>query len=417
MIKITKLDENLSLLRDKKVVIWSARNKGPEVLALLLHFNINVYAFCDNDASLWGSKVNEVKVMSPFELETLASEYDDIVVQIALENPMNETIIIKTLQYINISKYISYSELIAITNLLKIIKFKRNNQDFIVNTNLITSTNANVLSAKQSLLEKLITPPENLILICLPPKTADFTITQTLQKSGINCVNLWHRINSFNKDMFVKILGNVKIITAVREPIMQNLSDAYQQIGGITCLQHLKKVFFNSNVSAEDVKQYENMLLKNGGNAQECFDYHLKFRGVVPDCNGDIVNKHTYAIQNFVPYFQEKVVDFLAYPFDKEKGYSIVKEGNIEVFVYQLEKLNNLIPELSNWIGKDFTSLINGNGADDKWIAPSYKQAQNEIKITKKYFDESFSQPYVKHCYSEQDIQKFKDKWSKHIKD
>lgn len=105
----------------------------------------------------------------------------------------------------------------------------------------------------------------------------------------------------------------------------------------------------------------------------------------------------------------------MSYPFDKEKGYTIIKEGNIEVFVYQLEKLNDVFLELSDWVGVPFEKMVNANKAEDKWVGESYKQACKEIEITQEYFDRCYNEPYVKHFYSDEDIEKFKERWRSHI--
>ena len=40
-------------------------------------------------------------------------------------------------------------------------------------------------------------------------------------------------------------------------------------------------------------------------------------------------------------------IDVFAYPFDAEKGYTLIKEGNIELLLMKMEKLS----ELENVIG------------------------------------------------------------------
>ncbi len=109
-------------------------------------------------------------------------------------------------------------------------------------------------------------------------------------------------------------------------------------------------------------------------------------------------------------------MDITKYPFDQDKGFTVIKKDNVEVFVYQLEKLNDLIPELSSWLNVPFDKFINGNMATEKWSGDSYKRAQKEIEITQEYFDKCFDESYVKHCYSKADIEKFKARWRPHIK-
>ncbi len=64
-----------------------------------------------------------------------------------------------------------------------------------------------------------------------------------------------------------------------------------------------------------------------------------------------------------------------------------------------------------------FESLLNDNVGEDKWYGDSYKQAKKELIISQEYFDAAFNEPYVKHFYSEADIEKFKAQWRPHIRE
>lgn len=59
--------------------------------------------------------------------------------------------------------------------------------------------------------------------------------------------------------------------------------------------------------------------------------------------------------------------------------------------------MNTLVQELSDFAGIEIDkSVIDLQGVDN-WCGESYKQAQKEIKISQKYFDKYFSEPYVYH--------------------
>ncbi len=419
MIKITQLDENLSIYKKNKVIIWSATNFGPLMLKYLKEFNIEVYAFCDNNPKLWNTFINSVPVISPIKLANLINNNENIVVQLALEKAYNEKPVIASLHEIGVTNYISKAEALGILGFLKLSKLHLNHPAIFEDAEW-WGDSAIFLNKKQQLIDisGLIKPTINL---CLPPKTGDWTIINTLKANNVQLSNLDHTATVFPKEIYVSNNIPVKMITAVREPIIQNLSIAYEIISGLSS-SSLSPAIYSRYLghgydNLEWLKKYSNALLEDGGNAQEFFDLFLVSTGIN---GGDKCTAHKnrpWDIQSFIVDFQNNIVDYLAYPFNKEKGYSIVKQGSIEVFVYQLEKLDYLIPELSNWVGANFTNLLNSNISENKWVGNSYKKAKSEIKITRKYFDDCFNQPYVQHCYSEQDIQKFKDKWSKHIMD
>ena len=124
------------------------------------------------------------------------------------------------------------------------------------------------------------------------------------------------------------------------------------------------------------------------------------------------------------PFFEESFkkyngIDVFDYPFDKEKGYSILEipEKNTEIFIYQLEKLNNVASELGKFVGIENFTLVNGNIAENKWYADAYKQAKKELKFSRTYFDSCFNSKIMNHFYSEADIEKFKAQWISHVED
>ncbi len=299
---------------------------------------------------------------------------------------------------------------------------------------------------------------ENSIIICNPGKTADHTLNQTFNKINgsnlilkginvafpilytrckhkifldiankvtyalinkkhkkINYTNIFHTPVVFDENNY-KNVKKIKIITAVREPISQNISGLFQRIG--TGGDSLSKQFVLDNFTPEKNKidnfysEYKEIFIKNNSNVQTLFDTML---------NNTVYQENTSynfsIIQKFIPLFCENILDLLSHPFDQEKGYAIMKEGNIEVFVYQLEKLNSIVPELSAWVGVPFDKLEKSNVGEDKWIGDSYKQAQKHLKITQEYFDKCYNEPYVKHFYSPEDIEKFKERWRPHIRE
>ncbi len=272
---------------------------------------------------------------------------------------------------------------------------------------------------------KLLTNP---ILICSPMKTADYTLMVTLDfnnltasnrdKRNVEYLNLWHNPKYFKKFLNRKNADTVKFIMGIREPISQNLSMFYQVLSGVkgSCFIAYHELclspFYEKNKTLD---KYEQMLIENKNDAQVWWnmlvDLYMRFSG---EKKKDLL--YALFIQSFVLQFSSSGLDITDYVFDQEKGYTIIKKNNVEVFVYQLEKLNSLVSELSNWVGVPFDKLEKGNAAEDKWIADSYKQAQKEIEITQEYFDKCFDEPYVKHCYSEADIEKFKARWRPHIK-
>ena len=99
-------------------------------------------------------------------------------------------------------------------------------------------------------------------------------------------------------------------------------------------------------------------------------------------------------------------------PFDVNAGYQIMKVGNFDIFIYQIEKINSINKPLADWLGvKEKILIPREHAGDQKWYADIYEYAKNNIKLRKEYFDKCYSEEYVKHFYSEEMIKVFKESY------
>lgn len=65
MLPISKIDSEFRIFKDNKVVIWGAGYCGKEMLSQLESVGVEVFAFCDNQESKWGSTYETLPVISP----------------------------------------------------------------------------------------------------------------------------------------------------------------------------------------------------------------------------------------------------------------------------------------------------------------------------------------------------------------
>ena len=111
-------------------------------------------------------------------------------------------------------------------------------------------------------------------------------------------------------------------------------------------------------------------------------------------------------------------IDVFEYPFDKEKGYSIIKKDNIEVLLMKLEKLNGLEQIIGRFAGAPHFKLINANIGEKKQYAYLYKDVKDTMKIPREVFDFYYKgNPRMDHFYSEEEKAAFLKKWEKNIVD
>lgn len=408
MIRISQISDDLSVYKENQVVLFGIGYGLKTIIELLHYHEIDIDYICDNNKSYWGKYVNDIQVISPRQLKQLTqgnnaqtSGGGGIVVQIAVSNTsesMNEQFL-----SLGVKTVISFDEAQNVLNCM----FK---MDLFENNKLTFDENEYSTQFRKSILKEKFTEyvlnnyfSEQLLLICMPMKTGDNTLMSTFSDKKIQWLVMDHSPENFDKALLNSLSGTVKVITALREPISQNLSIVYQGLSGFG----RNLTGFGSTAGAKSIyTSFSKNFFENGGDAQTVFTH-----------NWDSDNSKKTGISDFLDNFKEKLIDLSKYPFDHEKGYSIIKEGNIEVFVYQLERLNDIASEMSDWVGETpFDTWIMGNEANSKWIANSYKQAQKEITFSLEYFECCYNDPWVQHFYSQEDIEKFKERWKSHIK-
>ncbi len=406
MITISQIDPELSIYKENTVVIWGAGQYGRVILQLLKNFDVKVSYFCDSSTDKWKTEIDGIPVILPQELMKMKLEQSqdkgEIVVQTAMI-PRYEAQVKPQVEGIGIGKVVCYQEAWQMLRFyLKCDKFRENPKLLELKDKV-----PHYFRSRHEVdaFEYIFTNEKNLgILVCMPGKTGDVTVMETFLKNGIKCFQN-HNSWTVHKDIFPG--QEVKIITAVRDPIARDISSCYQSASNHSVFPYdnelyLEKsndmqLFYDFFTDPKKRKQKQDEIAERLGYKKLPKQFMLSWEG------------------DWFSKFGESVLDLLQHPFDQEKGYTIIKEENIEVFCYQLEKLNHLAPELSNWVGVPFAEFVMGNEAKGKWIANSYEQAKKELKISPEYFDICYNDPYIQHFYSQDDIEKFKDKWRKNI--
>lgn len=164
----------------------------------------------------------------------------------------------------------------------------------------------------------------------------------------------------------------LKLIIGVREPVARNISGYFQSL--------------NPRESDFDV---DSQITKFW-----CFSPHMS---------------SLFWMDNEVKrHFGIDVYDF---PFDKEAGYSIFSSGIFDVLVYKLEMLSSLEKQIGSFLDCPDFRLINDNLTSDTAFSVLYKDFCNRIRVSKEYLDLLYSSKYVRHFYSDSEIDSFYKKW------
>lgn len=419
MIQWSKIDDKLTIYKENKVILFGASRTGWDVKRVLEAEGCKVTHFCDNNSQKWGTTVEGLPVISPEQLPELCDM--NTVVQIACAAPS----IGEQLRNLGITSYISYEEYTVRMKLL--YRYKMTSQGFWSDEFIKNITREEYILSRGKMsvdifdyanaAERLGT--EETVIVCCPPKTGDFTLLYSMfSPFSIQCIHSWHSLENIPLEIRDWLEPRKKkYVIGVREVIAQNLSCFFE--GGDWCMWKIPEYWFDGG----DVQAlYDGWLLHHFGS-----EYVRSAAKNVPsdfsewDYWCQYNNKTRFLIQ---PFFEDSFkkyngIDVFDYPFDKEKGYSILEipEKNTEIFIYQLEKLNDVAPELGKFVGIENFTLVNGNVAENKWYAAAYHQAKKELKFSRTYFDACFNSKIMNHFYSETDIEKFKTRWISHVED
>lgn len=402
MIKISQIDSKLSVYKNNIVILWGVSEHTEKMIDLLNYHKIKIFAICDFNVEKSDKKLNEIDIISLLELKSLSDKGYSLVIQEIPWYDDWELVKEKTKDY-NINSYIMVREA------WHVLLFKQRYDVYIENPKFVLAKSNNdetIVNVRYEELrdfaEKSFNQPIN--IICTPYKTGDYTLMETFKSSNIPYIQIWNSSNAFDKEMLGKLPNEIRLFLGVRDPISQNLSWVYQLIS---------TSFVGETEILKGLLEQENNFYHNGGDAQLVWDLWLNKTKYLENSRNE--KSIFYDIQGMLQQYTKNIFDFTKYPFDKEKGYSIVKDGNISIFIYQIEKLNNLTEEFTSFTGKKNLIFKNKNNASDKWISNSYKQAKKDLQISKEYFQKCYNESYLKHCYSKEDIEKFKDKWRNNI--
>jgi Predicted nucleoside-diphosphate sugar epimerases len=415
MLKFSKIDDELSIYKGKEIILFGAGNNGKIIKKSLEHKGFKIAYFCDNDEKKWGEKLDNIEIISPDHLYEI---YDEkMLIQISC---IYSREIEKQLQTSNISFFISFEEYNARMYALWI--YKALPQSLYAYRALSSEPSYAVGQLRKECLDYALRfkyfDLESYNVICLPPKTGNHTLENSLYKCNGEYIRIGHCYNRIFDELKELVKGKMKIVTAVRDPIAQNISLFFQLASG---------------VSFCDIPEF----WKNGGDIQKVWDawiaYELKeefqlYREFEDDRRNikflymDYINKtfdNVIVIQNFFEYNFERYngINVYEYPFDKKKGYTIIQNEDLEIFIYQLEKLDVIKNKLGEFLGVKDLKLFNDNVGNEKWYASTYRRALKELKLEKEYYDYCYTSEYIKHFYDEKDIEKFRERWVNNLKE
>ena len=405
-----KLIEDISILFEKRVILYGAGNKGAEAFKELKAIGIQNMVFCDGDMRKWGTEIDGTRVIPLQELKR-SDTVEDIIIIITPENPAFVDQILNGISILELKTVNVFTKLALDIAIFQNIYDPRISEiyrdayiDLIYYKKLETHFQISYDKVALLSLSKDI-KNENNVIVFQPGKVGSSTVANSLTSIGVANTHihfmseLFTTLSSLNDGFYRKWINNlvkamkeqkkVKIITMVREPIGRDLAHAFH-----------------------------NLTPKAGrGNG-------VYYTGLPGDSfvNKYIANRIGTDFDGQFTWFDRELksvfgVDVFEHPFDKDKGYALIRQANIEVLIMKLEKLNSLEATIGDFVNAPHFKLIDVNIGENKLYKFLYRNVKNTIKIPRNVMEKYYNDAQVNHFYSEAEIAGFWKKWESNISD
>lgn len=169
----------------------------------------------------------------------------------------------------------------------------------------------------------------------------------------------------------------IKVICGFRDPVGRNISMFFHTFDGTYPDMDMKSMSF--------------------------IEIQAMFESVFPD---------TSSLEWFDKEIKSNLgIDIFEGDFDQESGYTIIEHGNLEIFIYKLEKLNDLEAEIAGFLDMPDYKLINSNITPDKGEYTKYHSFKSRYRLPKSKVDQIYSSKAVKFFYSESEIHQLRNRW------
>jgi len=403
MINELKIIENIDILFNRKIVIYGIGDRGKETLKMLKKAGISVEYLCDSNCSFWGKYIDGIEVLSIPKLK-LIDLNENLLIVIAIEKIQHIDQVIDTIIRIGLkTEYIATYMGVKASLYKNMYDLRINNNYRIIETQKQKLIDARYVARGIELVEIILKALDKIgeLLVYQPGKVGSSTIIYSLGLIGIPAVhihylyaknyNLTYDIRSIMKsyrNMLKKT--NAKIITLVREPLSRDISAIFEKFSG-----HDLYTYYQSSTHSF---------------TEHCIELIRKYY-IGGEC--EMCNQYDWFDKELKSVFD---IDIFTYPFDREKGYTIIKQNNIEVLVMKLEKLNTLESVIAEFVEAPHFKLVNFNEQDSKPYKYLYKNVKNTIKIPKDIVNFYYkNNARMDHFYSEEEKMSFLKKLEKNI--
>lgn len=411
------------MLFEKKMIFWGASGEGSRILKMIENTEINVCYFCDSSPKKVGEIWEGIEIISKEKMAQVVEDEEYIVIITSdyayeIMNTMIEENIAYGRRFTSVAfrlalNYLRYSDKYKtklnkqymdkyeLGTMISKSRNKDNSQffgDYLTNQRLLMMLNTN----------------QDIVLSFSPPKVGSSTIYASLVKNDIfslhfHDIEMTVRNNDDGKmdfwEKYIKTFTKhkkIKIISGIREPISRDCSSVFQFLGMTPMCE------YGMNPDIPFVEEMRRRIMDNTARKDVA---HVDSYGQYMISNQKYGHEFDWYDLEMKKFFG---IDIYETPFDKEKGWQIYKNGNVELLVYKLEKLSGLETVIREFTGRKELKLSNDNESKGKNYKFIYDEFIKGEKLPDEYIDFYYKEnPKMDYFYSGEEKENFLKKWRK----
>lgn len=388
MIKDLDMLYDIAPLFEKELIIWREGYEGDVIIKDIREMGAGKLGvtICDADPNMWGEKIYGIEVISPNFLKQYFQkvELKNIIVCVLVQNLKIQDKILEELENMVMGELDIYT-----TFGIKCGIYYGLNSAYIDDSYRLRKISENEVNVKQAkgriyldVFKYFAFVPlhnDEVILVYQPGKVASMSVYESVKRYGRNVLHIHYLEDIQYKGIGIQEIFKykpAKIISIVREPISRGIAHMWEDID-----------FFGFHGCAPSMQEVEAACLGDGFENLQAMWYDKQLKGLFG-------------------------IDVLAYPFDKEKGYEIIKSGNIELLLMKMERLNNLLPVIGEFLEIEDFQLCKANIGKDKPYRFAYEKYKQKFTLSSEKIEYIFREnEFVRHFYTDEECEKFIDKY------
>lgn len=407
--------EKPEMILENEIIIYGCGSTGQHLLRLMELLGCHVKYFCDSDIGKKGEKVSGVEVCHKTDLKGLVSKgaivvvasvyYDEIIRELA---GIIEEEAVFTKYAFELSLWLNYKKMN--------FEMREVVLEYMENWKKAEFAWMEDFCKKDSIRHQMALYQNNL-LIYQPGKTGSMSLWRTCEHYGIESVDV-HTFNpySLNKGYVdwcnqARAGFHGKMVIPVREPVARDFSNYFQLL--VLSPAIVEELFDVHDFYEGFQKIYYAYLTE---------DIEPEFSGYPITCDAYNYRREGYLKYGYeFDFFELELkkyfgIDIMEYPFDTQKGYSVIEERGIEIFLFQLERMDDVEAAIGDFLDIPDFKIRSENVGSEKEYRYLYQLFKENVTLKQEYIDFYYkNNDAVNHFYSEKQRNSFYNKWMKYV--